>query len=74
MQLTQEILGAALALAGASQASPPGLVKRQEDAGFNRFNASIQDFGKHAHSVALSRLAAANSTCTADSISVRKSW
>ncbi|KAG6356012.1 hypothetical protein INS49_015397 [Diaporthe citri] len=50
----------------------PALVKRQE-AGFNRFNASIGDFGEHAHSVALSRLSP-NSTCTADKVSVRKSW
>lgn len=71
MQLTQQALGAALALAGASQAGP-ALVKRQ-DSIFDRFNASIGDFGDHAHSVALSRLAA-NSTCTADKISVRKSW
>lgn len=71
MLFTQKTLGAALALAGVSQASP-ALVKRQ-DVGFDRFNASIEDFGEHAHSVALSRLAA-NSTCTADKISVRKSW
>lgn len=71
MHFTQQALGAALALAGASQASP-ALVKRQ-DAGFNRFNASIGDFGEHAHSVALSRLGV-NSTCTADKVSVRKSW
>lgn len=72
MQLTtQKALGAALALAGASQAGPT-IVKRQ-DVGFNRFNASIGDFGEHAHSVALSRLAA-NSTCTADKVLVRKSW
>lgn len=72
MQLTQRALGAALALAGASQAGP-ALVRRQDAGSFNRFNASIGDFGEHAHSVALSRLAA-NSTCTADKISVRKSW
>ncbi|KAG8163657.1 hypothetical protein KVR01_006954 [Diaporthe batatas] len=71
MHFTMKTFGAALALAGASQAGPV-LVKRQ-DVGFGRFNASIEDFGEHAHSVALSRLAA-NSTCTADKISVRKSW
>ncbi|POS79237.1 hypothetical protein DHEL01_v202360 [Diaporthe helianthi] len=71
MHFTHKSLGAALALAGVSQAGPT-LVKRQ-DASFHRFNASIGDFDDHAHSVAMSRLAA-NSTCTADKISVRKSW
>ncbi|KAI3392839.1 hypothetical protein diail_5153 [Diaporthe ilicicola] len=71
MQLTQKALGAALVLAGASQAGQAHV--RRQDAEFDRFNASIDDFGEHAHSIALSRLAA-NSSCTADNVSVRKSW
>lgn len=69
MQLPQ-VLTAALLLAGASTASPVNQAKRQQ---FDRYNATLDEFGEYALGVAKSRIPS-NSTCTADNISVRKSW
>lgn len=71
MQVPQ-IIAAAVLLASISSAGPvhSSLTKRQE---FDRYNATLDDFSTYALSVAKSRLVS-NSSCTADNISVRKSW
>lgn len=66
MQLPQ-VINAVLLLAGISSASQ---IKRQN---FDRYNATLEDFSEYALGVAKSRIAT-NSTCTADKVSVRKSW
>lgn len=67
-----QIIAAAFLLAGISSAGPvqSRSAKRQD---FDRYNATLDDFSAYALDVAKSRLTA-NSTCTADNISVRKSW
>ncbi|CAN8100374.1 unnamed protein product [Discula destructiva] len=71
MQVLQSI-AATLLLAGASTAGPAqsSSTKRQE---FDRYSATLGDFSDYALRVAKSRLAS-NSTCTAENITVRKSW
>lgn len=69
MQLPR-VLTASLLVAGAAIASPVHQVKRQD---FDRYNATLEEFGEYALEVATSRIPS-NSTCTADKISVRKSW
>lgn len=69
MQLTQT-LNTALLLSGVATATA---IKRQLEPSFDRYNATLDDFSEYALSVAKSRIAS-NATCTADKLSVRKSW
>lgn len=81
MHYLPQALTAALLLGASSVAAGPAapLVKRQEASSpsFDRSNATLDEFSEYALGVAKSRVAASsnsNSTCTADKLSVRKSW
>lgn len=74
MYLTQ-VLSVLLSVGSLVAASPAPLHSKRQSSSFDRHNATLDDFSEYALNVAKSRLGASNATlCTADKLSVRKSW